>query len=448
MTGQALGAKTRRRHVLSGAAGLSSAAGVSAFTAACGAARTSQPAAGTPQPARVEFLGRAPGVYEQTFVDLIRLFMQRHPHVTISYAHESGNFDEKYQTLIAAGQQPDVFFSSNAGFKYYVARGVTVFLDDLAKKDRDFKETDYEPYWMELVKYKGRLSALPYDPGAFVNYINKNHFQKAGIRAWDTRNPVTWEEVLEACKRLVVGSGSDVTRWAIDADFGRAWWQIPRQWGVLDVYDGDHHRLKLDDPQALQALQWLADLRAKHRVAKPAGPAGAPFTFQAGNLSIQTQGVQVVGFGTYRTLEDDWDWVPLPVFQGKKRVGMALASPTIMGAATKAKEASWALMKFLAGPEAQAVCLERGISQPMLKAQRNHPAFAKNKPPSTPDVPLNETQYAVPPPMGPTYLDVNALMGRVMDPVYRGEQTAAQAIQAAQPEFKKILDDAKQRFTV
>jgi ABC-type glycerol-3-phosphate transport system substrate-binding protein len=323
---------------------------------------------------------------------------------------------------------------------------VTVFLDDLAKKDREFRETDYEPYWMELVKYKKRLSALPYDPGAFVNYVNKNHFQKAGLRAWETRGAVTWEEVLEAGKRLVVGSGSEVSQWAIEADFGRAWWQIPRQWGVLDVYEGDEHRLKLDDPQALQALQWLADLRARHRIAKPAGPAGNPFTFQAGNLSIQTQGVQVVGFGTYRTLEDDWDWVPLPAFQGKKRVGMALASPTIMGVTTRSKDASWALMKFLAGPDAQAIALERGISQPMLKAQRGHPAFAKNKPPSTPDVPLDETQYAVPPPMGPTYLDVNALMSRVMDPVYRGEQTAAQAIQAVQPELKKILDDARQRF--
>jgi ABC-type glycerol-3-phosphate transport system substrate-binding protein len=432
--------------------------GVAAFAAgaagwalgACGTGGRDAPAAPAASlaPAQIEFLGRAPGVYEQTFVDLNRTFGQRHPHLTVSYAHEAGNFDEKYQTLIAAGQQPDVFFSSNAGFKYYVARGVTVFLDDLARKDRDFRESDYEPYWMELVKYKKRLAALPYDPGAFVNYVNKNHFQKAGLRSWDTRSPVTWEEVLEACRRLVAGSGGDTTQWAIEADFGRAWWQIPRQWGVLDVYEGDDHKLKLDDPQALQALQWLADLRARHRVAKPAGAAGTPFTFQAGNLSIQTQGVQVVGFGTYRALEDDWDWVPLPTFQGKKRVGMALASPTIMGATTRSKDASWALMKFLAGPDAQAIALERGISQPMLKAHRNHPAFARNKPPSTPDVPLNETQYAVPPPMGPTYLEVNAVMSRVMDPVYRGEQTAAQAIQAAQPEFKKILEDARQRFPV
>ncbi len=170
---------------------------------------------------------------------------------------------------------------------------------------------------------------------------------------------------------------------------------------MLDVYLGDEHVLKLNHPLALEALQWLADLRARHRISRPPGAPGAPTSFQAGNLSMQIQGVQVVGFGTYRTLEDDWDWVPLPVFKGKKRVAMGLASPTIMAATSRIKDAAWALMKFLSGPDAQAICLERGINQPMLKAQRNHPAFAKNKPPSTPEVPLNETPYAVPPADGP-----------------------------------------------
>lgn len=396
----------------------------------------------------MDFLGRAPGVYQQTFEDLNRLFTQRNPHLTINYAHEAGNFDEKYQTLIAAGQQPDVFFSSNAGFKYYVARGVTAFLDDFAKKDRDFKESDYDTYWMDLVKYKNCLSALPYDPGMFVIFVNKAHFQRAGLRTWDTRNPVAWEEVLDAGKRLVVESAGEVRQWAIDADFGRAWWQIPRQWGQLDVYQGDEHVLKLDQPLALEALQWLADLRAKHRVARPPGAPGVPTSFQAANLTMQIQGVQVVGFGTYRTLEDDWDWVPLPQFQGKRRIGMGLASPTILSASSGVKEAGWQLMKFLSGDEAQVICLERGISQPMRKAHRGHPAFAKSKPPSTPDVPLDETQYAVPPPMGPAYLEVNAVMTRILDPVYRGQQTAREAITAAQGELKQILEDAKKRFPV
>ncbi len=121
---------TRRRQLGGGilfSIGLATAAGASG----CGSATRRPPVpAATAAPARVAFLGRAPGVYQQTFEDLNQMFMERNPHVTIAYAHESGNFDEKYQTLIAAGQQPDVFFSSNAGFKYYVARGITTFLDE------------------------------------------------------------------------------------------------------------------------------------------------------------------------------------------------------------------------------------------------------------------------------------------------------------------------------
>src|SRR5688572_1893836 len=82
--------------------------------AGCGAGESDQaPPAAAVKPAKVDFLGRAPGVYQQTFEDLSRLFQQRTPNVTVTYTHEAGNFDEKYQTLIAAGQQPDVFFSSN-----------------------------------------------------------------------------------------------------------------------------------------------------------------------------------------------------------------------------------------------------------------------------------------------------------------------------------------------
>lgn len=419
--------------------------------AGCGRARTeTAPQPATTQPATVSFLGRAPGVYEQTFVDLTRTFRQRYSTVTVDYSHvpPTDNFDQKYQTLIAAGQQPDVFFSSNAGFKQYVGQGHVQFLDEFVKKDREFKEADYEPYWLQIPRYKGRLSALPYDPGMFVNFVNKSHLQRAGIRFFDTRLPATWEEVLEACKRLVVRDGDTVKQWAIDADFGRAWWQIPRQWGMLDVFDGDEHVLKIDQPAALEALQWLADLRARHRVARPPNAPGPAPNFQAANLSMQIQGVQVVGFGSYRTLEDEWDWVPLPVFQGKRRVAMGLASPNIMGIASKVREASWTLMKFLSGPDAQAICLERGISQPMLKAHRNHPAFARTKPPSIPEVPMNEAPFAVPPPMGASYLEVNAIMSRIMTPVYNGEQTARPAIQAAMPELNKVLADFKARIKV
>jgi maltose-binding protein MalE len=84
----------------------------------------------------------------------------------------------------------------------------------------------------------------------------------------------------------------------------------------------------------------------------------------------------------------------------------------------------------------------------MLKAHRNHPAFASTKPPSTPSVPLDEAPFAVPPPMGPTYMDVNRVMTAAMATVYSGEQTARQAIEANLPELNSIMEQAKTKYKV
>jgi len=173
-----------------------------------------------------------------------------------------------------------------------------------------------------------------------------------------------------------------------------------------------------------------------------AGPAAS---FGAGTVAMQTNGVWATG-QVRADLQADWDWAPLPQFRGKQRVTMGQASPLILGASSKAREAAWALMKYLAGPVGQELAIERGISQPMLKVHHAIPAFTRAQPPHNPQVAIEEVRYAVPPPYGPSYLEIQALVEKVMAPVYRGEQSARQAIQSAWPEFQRVLDEAKQRF--
>jgi multiple sugar transport system substrate-binding protein len=396
-------------------------------------------------PATITFLGRGSQVYMQTFEELVQRFQQQFPHVTVQYTHETGNFDEKYQVLAAAGQTPDVAFSTVAFYKAHVARGVAAYLDDLAKRDREFNEANYESYWLEALRYRGRLAGLPWDPGMVVLFYSRSAFDKAGVPVPDPRTPLTWEDTIERAKALVVQSGGQVQQWGLELWWARFWWQIPRQLGLLDVYLGDENILKLDHPIALEALQWLADLRLKHQVARPIEYAGPAANFGSGTVAMQTSGVWAAG--QVRTdLQADWDWAPLPQFRDKQRVTMGQASPLILGASSKAREAAWALMKYLAGPVGQEVAIERGISQPMLKVHYNSPAFTRARPPHNPQVAMEEVRYAVPPPYGPSYLEIQALVDRVMAPVYRGEQSARQAIQSAWPEFQRVLDEAKQRF--
>jgi maltose-binding protein MalE len=103
-------------------------------------------------------------------------------------------------------------------------------------------------------------------------------------------------------------------------------------------------------------------------------------------------------------------------------------------------------MKYLAGPVGQELAMERGISQPILKQHHASPAFTKHRPPQSSQVAVTDVQYAMPSPYGPSYNDVQALVDKVLDPVYKGEQTARQAITAALPEFRRILEDTKRQF--
>lgn len=437
---------TRRRLSLVAGAGA-----IPVLLAACGGAGQSEATQGqsnTAQnqgPVTVSFLGRSNATNQQSFEELSKRFMQDTPKVTVEYTHESGNFDEKYQVLAAGGQTPDVAFGTVAFFKSHVARGLAGYLDELAKRDKQFKEQDYDGYWLEALRYKGRLGGLPWDPGMVSLFYNKNLFQKSGVPAPSATAPMTWEDTIEVAKRLTKDNGGQYDSVGLELWWARMWWHIPRQMGLMDVYKGDEHVLKLEDPIAVESIQWLADLRTKLKVSRAPGVEGPPTDFKSGKLGMNAAGAWDAA-NARRDLQDDWDWVPLPQFKGKKRVTMGQASPLIMGAPSKVKDQAWQLMRFMSGPVGQELAMSRGTSQPMLKAQHNSPAFTKLTPPHHHQVVVEETKYAVPPPYGPSYLEVQALVDKVLAPVYRGQESAKQAITAAAPEFKRIMEESKSRF--
>jgi multiple sugar transport system substrate-binding protein len=255
---------------------------------------------------------------------------------------------------------------------------------------------------------------------------------------------MTWEDTLELAKRLTKDTGNGAEPWGLDMWWDRMWWHIPRQLGLLDVYKGDENVLKIDDPVAVDGIQWMADLRVKLKVSRAPNSPG-PATFSNGKVALDAEGAWNAA-NYRRDMQDDWDWAPLPQFKGKKRVTMGQASPFILAASSKVKDQAWQLMRFLSGPDGEELAMAAGTSQPMLKSQLNSPAFTKLQPPHTPQVVVEETKYAVPPPYGPSYMDVQALVSKVLAPVYTGEQTAKQAITAALPQFKQIMDDAKSRY--
>src|SRR5688500_6815102 len=427
---------------------LSAAALPLALAAGAGPAQPSTGQPGAPlsqESATIAFLGRGSITNQQSFEELSRRFTQEvAPKVTVQYTHEAGNFDEKYQVLAAGGSSPDVGFGAVANYKVHVARGTAAYLDELAKRDKAFKEADYDAYWLEALRYKGRLAGMPWDPGMVSLLFNRGIFAKDGMKLPDTTAPMTWEDTAELAKRFVK-EGTQLDQVDLEIWWARMRWHMLRPMALPDVYKGDEHVLKLDHPIAIDAIQFMADLRTKLKVSRPTTYTGPATTFANGKVAMSCDGAWTAATNR-RDLQDDWDWAPLPQFKGKQRVTMGQAWPIILGGSSKAKDQAWLLARFLTGPVGQENAMEKGTSQPMLKAHASSPAYTKLKPPHTHKVVVDETKYAVAPPYGPTYTDVQAAVDRILAPVYRGEQTARQAITAGAGELKTLMEESKSRF--
>ena len=59
-----------------------------------------------------------------------------------------------------------------------------------------------------------------------------------------------------------------------------------------------------------------------------------------------------------------------------------------MLAGSKRKAIAWEFVKHLSDKEVYEILLEKGVMQPVRKSQQNSPAFRKNTPPHSFDVPL------------------------------------------------------------
>src|SRR6185312_17438783 len=123
------------------------------------AAATAPAGAGT----KLVFLSRGSVEYQDVFKQSITNFQQLHPDISVDNQPVTGNFDQKLATLLAGNVAPDTFFGQAATFLVYPIEGVTVTLDSYAAKGVDFQASDYYPYWLKTMQWRGKLVALPYD---------------------------------------------------------------------------------------------------------------------------------------------------------------------------------------------------------------------------------------------------------------------------------------------
>ncbi|HEX6970706.1 MAG TPA: sugar ABC transporter substrate-binding protein [Limnochordia bacterium] len=384
---------------------------------------------------------------QEVYRTVARQFEREHPGITVITDNTAAN-REKLAVMIAAGSPPDIPFVTIEHSAAFIEAGAFLPLDPLIRRDNfdldDFFPQILAPYRWDGTRHgAGPLYGLPKEVAIRATYYNRSMFQTAGLEpppAYVQRNAWNWESWLEVAKKLTRDADGDGApeQWGITRETWLGMWMMWVWANGGDIVDDPFRprRFTLDSPQAVEALQYYADLSAVHKVAPPNGGGSEPFAAQEAAL-YQNGRWMVPRFRSVPEL--DFDVVQAPT--GKRRAQLLTGSAFAIAAGTEHPEEAWSLLKFISGDAGQRAMVEMGLLLPPRKSLG--PLFLSNTPPESNQVFLDELNYARPLPITPVYKAIaDDTLAKYFGPMMRGEVLARTVVETVKPIVNEILSEA------
>ena len=313
-------------------------------------------------------------------------FEQRNPNIKVKRINpgDSGQYFTKLQTMMAAGEPPDVFYMDFARMAPFAEAGQLEDLDAYFASESDPNSDDplvLDDFFAPAVNAFrlqngkmgiGPLFGVPKDFTTVGIYWNRDLFDQAG--ALHPTSDWTWEDFAAAGRKLhaLEGiTGAELVTWPFVLR-GYLW---SRGASVVNN-QGDFETLTLSAPESLQALQDLRDWRFGEDAFLARSEAEG---IDPGSLFLSGRIGMVGPFGrwvvpSYRSIKDfSWDFAPLP--QGESRANVLATIAWSMSSKSKHPEASWKLLKWLTGEQSQSAQSRLGLAIPTLKAVAQSDAF-------------------------------------------------------------------------
>jgi multiple sugar transport system substrate-binding protein len=378
--------------------------------------------------------------------ELIKEFEKQNPGITVKITNISGSKDamQKLTTMFAAKTGPDVMSLHGAYYVGFADAGALMDLQPKIDADPDFHLEDFHPRLVELCKYQGKLYSLPRYTSVYALFYNKSLFDAEGLKYPGTGPSWTWSDYLEAAKKLTKDRDGDgkPDQWGCIIDFWGAR-LYPWLWSNgADLMDKDRQKCTMDSPEAIETLQFLADLRLKYKVA-PATTSTernqALDAFARGNIGMYMSGpwdIQTLN----RVAGLKWDVAPLPT--KKTRATMLGTENYAIYSGTKHPEEAWKLFKFLLSPQAQAVMADKLDKMPS-RLSVLHGAYAKGKASYNRQVYVDAIEYGRQPPNIPEYSQIEGILQAELDRIWIGESTVPDGLRAVTQRVNKKLQEIR-----
>ncbi len=198
-------------------------------------------------------------------------FEAENPTVKVKPVY-AGTYQESLVKAITAaksGQPPTMAVLLSTDMFTLIDQGAIAAVNELANTADDKKWLgSFYPAFMKNSQTPGKVWGVPFQRSTIVQFWNKELFKEAGLDP--EKGPANWDQLVEMSKKLTKHDASgNVTQWGVKIpSTGFPYWlfQALTTPNGIELMNVEGNKTHFDDPAAVEALQFWADLSAKHKV--------------------------------------------------------------------------------------------------------------------------------------------------------------------------------------
>ena len=354
-------------------------------------------------------------------------------------------------TMIAAGTPPDIFRVGPDYVPNMIQKKILMPLDDFIEKSEAFKLEDFFPQVLWKYRFDGEIIGkgpvygfgTDWSPDRTL-FFNKDIFDEAGITY--PAESLNWEEFRDIAKRLTVRKGRR-KRFGCLLSSGDISLFVYQNGGR--VFSEDGRRCLLDSPEAIEAFQFLIELKVKDKVI----PSGSELResnqlqlFQTGRLGMFLSGRYYVPC-VADVVKDRFRWGVAPGLHHKKRINVVTGPfGWVMSQEAKHPEAAWELMEHLVIGHCEEELARIGYNIPVIKEIAYSDLFLTN-----PDHPeglnkifLDEVEYTIPSPLTPhcPTLRWQQILNEELERAFLGSQSAEETAKNTTKRINELIEES------
>ena len=360
-------------------------------------------------------------------------------------------WETKLTTMIAGDASPDVFLTGQEAMPQFASSGTLFNLDNHMKRDaKEVDANDFFPSHLGGGKWLGKQMALTADGCALLTYYNATLVQQANVPA--PKPTWTWNDYLDAARKATIKDASGAVTVAgasptAGANSNQFWLWL---WSNgADLFSNDLKQVRITEPPAIEALQFVVDLTQRHGAASNSpGVSLGNNPEIAGKVAMWNQNRGF--FGQLQNVTPfKFNVMPFPRSprtNGSTTVNVA--GQLSIARNNKRPDAAWEWLKFLTGTDAQIIrsTVQQG-GCPSRKSATAHKSYTDFGPPALESMAGNKTFADVlsDPKMArfiPQYVgmtDASNIFNKHFATALRGEQSVPAAMDAAKRELEDLL---------